>query len=313
MIDSYKQWSSRLTVMLVAGAALMAGCDVNKLIADQTGGLLHQGSPSIDGLWDYDMAGAGLPAVLIQLEAFYSVTPDNEILALDLAKAYLAYAQGWVEAEYEIAWANNDMRKADRARNRARLHYLRARALAMHMLRKREAGIDAAIAGGEHTLREYLNDTYKDPDEVAPMFWAGLAWGAAINMALDEPDLIADLPLAKAMVQRCIEIDDDFFNGGAYLFLATAEAAMPPAMGGDPALARELFEKGLTRTGRRNHMLIVNYARIWAVNNQQRALFNSLLMEVIESPDRGPAVRLNNKIARMRAERYLEQESTFFQ
>jgi hypothetical protein len=121
-----------------------------------------------------------------------------------------------------------------------------------------------------------------------------------------------DLPVAKALVQRSMELDDLFFNGGAYLFLGTAEATLPRAMGGNPELAQELFEKGLARTGRKNHMMLVNYARVWAVNNQDRQTFRRLLEEVLESADLGPAVRLTNKVARVRAEHLLAIENTFF-
>jgi hypothetical protein len=302
-----------LSAALLASASLAStACDINKMVADQTASVLHQAAPALDAFFDYDLAGVGIPGAIIQLEAFLSVTPNNEDLGLNLAKAYVGYAQGWVEEEYERSWAKNDVDRADHLRARARYLYLRARDLALHAMRVRDDGIDAAIKGGENKVRAYLKEEYKDADDVAPLFWAGLAWGASINMSLDQPDLIADLPVAIAMVERAVELDDMFFNGAGYLFLATAEAAMPAAMGGNPEKARVLFEKGLARTERKNHMLHVAYARIYAVNNQKRDLFNKLLMEVIDAPDLGPKTRLSNKIARVRADRYLKEEDKLF-
>lgn len=298
--------------VLLMVCAVSAGCDVNAFVADSTGKLLHQASPSVDAFFDYETAGAGLPGIILQLEAFYSVSPNNETLALDLAKAYVGFAQGWVENEYEVAAAKGDDSVAERARTRARNHYLRARNLALHAMRLRDKGIDDALQGGEEALRKYLQLHYESKGDVAPIFWAGLAWGAAINMSLDDPTLLVDLPLAKALVQRALELDDLYFNGGAYLFLATVEASVPAAVGGNPELARELFEKGLARTGRKNHMMHVNYARTWAVSNQDRDTFRRLLEEVLEPADLGPSVRLSNKVARVRAERLLEIEDTLF-
>jgi hypothetical protein len=297
---------------LSCAALLASACDINKVVANTTGGLLHQAAPSIDALSDYELAGQGLPGVIIQLEAFYSVTPENELLALDLAKAYLGYAQGWVENEYEVAFAKGDMDRAEECRARARNLYLRARDLAINAMRVRDDGVDEALTSGEEKLAEYLRDVYTAKDDAPPVFWAGMAWGAAINLSLDDPSLIVDLPVAKLLVQRSLELDELFFNGGAYLFLATAEAALPAAMGGKPELARELFERGLERTGRKNQLMLVHYARFWAVNNQQRELFRKLLTEVVEAPDLGPRVRLINKVALVRAKRYLEQEATLF-
>jgi hypothetical protein len=302
---------SRGTFAFVVCAGATA-CDVNAFVADSTGKLLHQAAPSLDAFFDYETAGAGLPGVILQLEAFYSVTQNNEMLSLDLAKAYVGYAQGWIEADLELADAKGDLEGAERARGRARNHYLRARNLALHAMRVRDPGIDEALQSGEEGLSRYLREHYESKDDAPPLLWAGLAWGAAVNMSLDDPSLILDLPLTKILVRRSMDLDDLFFNGGAYLFMGTAEATLPRAMGGDPELAREWFEKGLERTGRKNHMMLVNYAGIWAVNNQDRETFRSLLSEVLEAADLGPSVRLVNKVARVRAERLLALEDTLF-
>jgi hypothetical protein len=283
------------------------------MVADQTASLLHEAAPALDAMWDYDLAGAGIPGAIVQLEAFWSVTPDNEELTLNLAKAYLGYAQGWVENEYEVAYAAADFEKADRLRQRARLLYLRCYRLALHAMRNRDDDIDELIKGGDQDrLAEHLADNYIDPEDVGPVFFAGMALGAAINVSMDQPDLIAELPTAKTLVQRAQEIDDMFFNGGAYVFLGAAESAFSQAMGGSPEKGREWFEQGLAKTGRKNHLLQVMYARQYAVTTQNSKLFFELLNEVIDAPDQGPAVRLSNKIARVRAGRYLAQSKEWF-
>lgn len=295
-------------------SASLPACNFNKFAADQTAGLLNEAAPAIDGFWDYEMAGLGTPGAIMQLEAFHSVSPDNEALSLNLAKAYVGYAVGWVENDYEVAYAAGDMDKADHLRQRARLLYERARNLALHAMRVRDKGIDAALkSNDESVLPRYLAEQYKNAKkDVGPVFWTGLAWGAAINMSLDDPMMLAELPGAKALVAHAKNLDDVFFNGGAYVFLGSMESAFPKAMGGDPERGKALFEEGLRRTGRKNHMMLVNYARVYAVNTQNRALFVQLLNEVIEAPDQGSSVRLSNKVARHRAERYLTQADQLF-
>jgi len=289
-----------------------AGCDLNKIAADQTASLLTEAAPALDGFWDWEIAGLGTPGAIMQLEAMLSITPDNEALALNVAKAYVGYGVGWVEDSYETTYAQGDFDKADHARHRARLVYMRARNLALRCMRNRDAGLDDALKAGGETLTAYLAKHYRHKEDVGPLFWAGMAWGAAINMGLDQPDLLIDMGTAKALVQRAAELDDLYFNGGAYVLLAGLEAAMPKVLGGDPEKGGKIFEKGLERTKRRNHMLQVNYARIYAVNTQNRDLYVKLLNEVIESGDLGNDVRLNNKIARIRAVRYLSQVNDLF-
>jgi hypothetical protein len=302
----------RFCAGLLIACALSSGCNLNKMVADSTAGVLEEAGPALDGFWDYEIAGLGTPGAIMQLEAMYSISPDNEVLAMNLAKAYVGYSVGWVENDYEVAYAKGDFDKSDRLRQRARLLYLRARNLALHAMRNRDPGIDAAIKAPGDGLKDYLAKHYKDKDDVGPVFWAGMAWGAAINMSLDQPDLIADLPTTKALVQRALELDDMYFVGGAYIFLGSMEAAFPASLGGQPEKGKEYFEKGLAATKRRNHMLLVNYARLYAVNTQNRQLYYDLLMEVINAGDLGNDVRLSNKIARVRAERYLSQIGELF-
>jgi hypothetical protein len=306
------RFSSLGALVLLAHTAL-SGCSLNKIAADGTAGLLKEAAPALDGFWDYDLAGVGTPGAIMQLEAFHAVSPDNEDLSLNLAKAYVGYGNGWVESDYEVAYAAGDMDKSDRLRQRARLLYLRARNLALRAMRGHDEGIDAALkATDDQTLKNYLKQHYTDKEDVARLFWTGMSWGAAINMSLDQPDLVAEIPTAKALVERARELDEGFFNGAAFVFLGSMESAFPKAMGGDPEKGRALFEQGLTKTQRKNHLIQLNYARIYAVNTQNRELYVKLLTEIIEAPDLGGAVRLSNKVARRRAERYLAQTSELF-
>lgn len=302
------------TGLLAAACALsLSACNINKIVADGTGDLLEEGSPALDGFWDYEIAGYGVASAIIQLETFHHVSKDNEKLAMVLAKAYVGYAQGWVENEYEAAFQAGDFDKADRLRQRARNLYLRARNLGLHAMRVRDDGIDEVIkAVDETTLPKYLADNYVDKIDAAPIFWTGLAWGAAINMSLDQPDLIADLPLVKPFIERARELDDMYFNGAAYIALGTIEASFPPALGGDPEKGKDWFERGLERTERKNHLLQVMYARSYCVNTRNTELFFKLLNEVIEAGDAGDAFRLSNKVARLRAERYLAHAKELF-
>jgi hypothetical protein len=302
------------TGLLASVCALSLGaCNINKIVADGTGDLLEEGAPALDAYWDYDIAGTGIASAIIQLETFHSVSPDNEKLAVNLAKAYVGYAQGWVEGQYETAFMAGEFDKADRLRQRARLLYLRARNLALHAMRVRDEGIDEAIKSVDQTaLPKYLAENYVAKEDCPPIFWTGLAWGAAINMSLDQPDLIADLPIIKPFIERARELDDMYFNGAAYVALGTIEASFPPALGGDPERGKEWFERGLERTERKNNLLQVMYARIYAVNTRNQGLFFKLLNEVIEAPDAGDAYRLANKVARMRAERYLAHAKELF-
>lgn len=290
---------------------MVYGCNMNQIAADQTANLMAEAAPAFDAFWDYEIAGAGMPGGIMQLEAMLAVSPDNEELLLSVAKGYVGYGVGWLENDYEIADHDGEFEKAERLQHRVRLLYLRARNLALHAMRNRDAGIDEAVKDAA-VLEQYLDEHYTKPEDVGLVFWLGTGWGAAINMGLDDPDLLADMPVVKALMEHSAALDQSYFNYGCYIFLAGLEAAIPEAFGGDPAKGKELFERALSLTKRRNHMLHINYARTYAVNARDKELYVNLLTEVIEAPDLGNDVRLNNKIARVRAQRYLAETNEIF-
>ena len=118
---------------------------MSKLVANQTASMIQAGSPALDALSDYELAGIGIPGAIVQLETFYYITPDNADLGLNLAKAYIGYALGWVEPDYEALDIEGKMEEADVQRTRARYLYLRARDIALHQLNVKKKGIEEAL------------------------------------------------------------------------------------------------------------------------------------------------------------------------
>lgn len=302
--------------VVALGAALatsILGCDLNKIAANQTSGLLEAASPALDAFFDYETAGTGTPAVIMQLEAFHYLSPDNEGLAITLAKAYMGYGLGWVENEKEAAEDAGDLDRAEQLQLRARGLYLRGRDLGLRVLNNRDEGFDAAVkAGDEEGLRAYLAEHYEDKEDAVPLLWTGACWGGAIAMSMDDPDLIADLWAVKLVLQRSVDLDQGLMNATAYTFLAGLEAAIPATLGGNPDKAKKMFEEALSITKRRNHMVHLAYAKLYAVNTANRELYVSLLEEILESDDLGDDVRLNNKIAHAYASRYMKTVDNLF-
>ena len=305
----------RLGAACVASLALASsilGCDLNKIAADGAAGLLIEASPKMEGYWDAHIAVQGMPAGIMQLEAMHYLSMGNEDLRVELAKAYMGYAYGKVEVDFELKEAEGDLEAADVYRARARRLYERARNLCIGAMRLRDEGIDKAIEGGEAAVAAYVRDQYDDPDDLKTLFWTAITWGAMVNMAADDPDVIADMPIAKAMAERVVELDPGYGHGAALVFLGGYECGFPEFLGGSIEKGSEIFERALEVTGRRSHPVQLQYARLCAVNSRNRKLYVELLNEIIEAPDQGSAVRLQNKIARHRAERYLGETDDLF-
>ncbi len=84
-------------------------------------------------------------------------------------------------------------------------------------------------------------------------------------------------------------------------------------MGGDPEAAKRYFDEAIQATGGKYLMVKVLMAKTYAVVTQDRALYESLLKEVLNTPASVfPEQRLANELAKRRAKRYLDHVEDYF-
>ena len=295
--------------MLAFGVLTLVACDSTKFAADSTAELFSRAAPGIEQHWDYELVGKSFPASIIQLEGLLRITPDNETIGLALVAAYLGYGTGWIEDRVEVADFEDHWEEADHLRRRALVMYTRAWDLSKHFLRNRDEGFDAALSGGVDTLDAWVHQVLVEKEDARILLWAGASLGARINMGMEDMDTVADLPLAKVLLNRSIELDPDYlFMIGKMTMATLAASEFPPNMD----RAKALFDEVLEGTERRNLMVQTNMARYYAVNIGDHKLFTDLLEEVLDAGDVLPEARLSNTMARRKAERYLDQIEYFF-
>jgi len=292
-------------------ALALGGC-VSEFAADTTAGFLADAAPSARAYFDYQSAGQAAANGILQLEGLHRVSPGNEILTLTLAQAYIAYAFGWVMDEQEEATLVMDYERADRAQQRAFLMYTRAQRLMFSLLRERDENIEKKLYGDPDALLTYLRQEFDDAeDDIEIVFWTAVAWGSAITNA-PSVDALVDFSAVKMFARHAMELDEKYENAGALALLGGLEASYPEQLGGDWKKGRAYFERAIELSDRRNHLHHINFARTYAVNVQDKQLFLTLVNEVIEAGDQGDPVRLSNKVARRRAERYLVHLGEWF-
>lgn len=295
--------------LLCAGSVFGSACDTAKFAAESTSGLFERAAPAIEQYWDYETAGAAFPANIIQLEGIMRIVPDNEVVVMSAIGAYIGYGNGWIEDRIEVADFDDRWEEAEELRARALIMYERAWDLSKHLLRLRDEGFDEALALGPEGLERWLEAVLTRPEDAALAFWAGASLGARINMGMEDMDTVADLPLAKVLLARSVELDPDWLFMTPLMTLGVLAASeFPPNM----ERAKTIFDEVLAGTDRRNLMVQLNMARYYAVNKGDSKLFTELLTEVLEAGDVLPEARLTNVIARRRAERYLGRIEYFF-
>ena len=260
-----------------------------------TTGILDQGMAAVFEESDLQLAEQAIGSDLKLLEALHKSDPENDHLLIVLTQGYTGYALGFVE---------------DQDPERAKVFYERARDYGLQVLRKNKK-FNAAFDEDPATFIQGV-DSFSD-DDVPDLFWTANAWGSLINLSIADPAVIADLHKVNAMMDFVLRHDEKFYYGSAHLYFATILATTPKMLGGNPEKAKEHFEKCLAIGEGKLLLVYVYYAKSYAVQVQDKALFESLLKKVDEaSIDILPEQRLVNAIAKRKAKALLARESELF-
>lgn len=291
-------WAHRVAVAALVVVAT-SGCNVKKFTANTTAKNLEHGSVAMDREADLEFARDAFPASLKTIETFLVSAPDNRSLLLLLARGYNAYAFGFVESDLERAVLDGTEEQVQSLSRRAKIHYLRGREYGFRWLDRPE--LEAAARSGD--LQALDAELAKLKPEHAPgLFWTVYGWASAVNLAKDDPEMMAGLPVIERLMNRVYELDPDYNAGAPYALLGVYHASKPPALGGEPEKAKTYFDEGMASHGKANLLLPYLYARFYAPMVQDRALFDAMVAKVAEADVTiHPELRLTNEIARDRA------------
>ncbi len=272
----------------------MQGCTIQSLALRSVDSLFDNTVAALMGEGDLQFAESAIAGDMKLLEGVVESDPTN-VKYLQLA------CMGY--ASYALAFAEDTP-------GRALLFYSRALAYGQRGLIARGIPKNAFTADAA-AMRSALGKLGKS--DVPLAFWTANAWGSAINLQQDEPDAIAGIPTANALMQWVLDREPDFFYGGASLYFGVYYGSYPPALGGRPDIAKENFDRAIASGKGRFLMTDVLYARTYAVETQNEVLFKELLTRVVDAPpDVLPEQRLANAVAQKRARQLLARAEELF-
>ncbi len=269
-------------------ALLLTACSPQQLVlrnmADQ---LAAQGSASED---DLELARDASAFYLKLSEAVLRGVPDHAGLAAATAGGFTQYAYAFVAFEADRL-DSRDARAAQRLRERAARLYRRGRDHALGTLEQRHPGILAALRNGSALTLEAA--------DVPLAYWGAAAWGAAIALSKDDPEAVADLPLAHRLAEKAWQADPAFGQGDLASLMGSIEAARP---GGSQTRALAYFDEAIRLSGGGSAGALVAKAEGIAQPAGDKAAFLALLerAEGIKDAPGSPRT-LANEVMRRRA------------
>jgi len=283
----------RIILLLIASFFLSA-CSMDRMLVRSSVPLIESGVEALNHETDLDLAEDSIPANLNMLQGMIKIDPENALLRTYAAQAF-----------YGLAYGFNEDTQPERASD----FYQRG---------LRHGLVALEINGAKDLMNTPIADFETQVSrlkkaDVAAMFWAASCWAKWIDMHRDDPEAIAQLARATALMQRVIELEDSFYYGGAHMYFGVYYGSRAPMLGGNFDKSLQHFERAREITN--GKLLIPNLlqAQYLARQKQDQEDFHQRLTSIINAPDDlMPELGLQNQIAKRKAALLLKKESEWF-
>jgi len=289
----------RRTVLALLALLALSACSPRQMVMGSLADELATQSRSAEN--DLELAREASAFYLKLSESVLRPQPGHAGLAAAVAGGFTQYAYAFVAFDADRLEAT-DSRAAQRLRERAARLYARGRDHALEALEARHAGFRAALATpAPPALR---------PDEVALAYWGAAAWGGLISLSKDDPDTVADLPLAIRLARLAWDTDPTFGDGSLASLMGSFETARPS---GSPAQALAYYDEALRLGQGRNAGAFVAKAEGIAQPAGDKAAFLALLNAAVAVKDApGSPLALANEVMRRRAAWLIDSADDLF-
>ncbi len=297
------------TLRLSAAALLVAGlsgCSLKGVAVKAVANSLAAPGDVFTRDNDPQLVRDAIPFALKTYESLLETVPKHQPLLIATCSGFTSYSYGFVQTEAELLQFTD--RNASRAGiDRAMKMYLRAKDYCMRAMELRYPGMTKALLMDPD---EALKKTTKKDVEL--LYWTAASWGSGMSLGKDQPDLIVDFPIVRALANRALALDPDWSNGTIHELFITLDS-QPAELGGSPEGARKHFAEAIRIQKGQLPGPYVELAEGQSVFNQDRAEFEKLMNQAIAlDPNVQPSVRLVSLIMQKRARGMLDHIDQLF-
>jgi len=284
-----------------------AGCSIKRLAVNKLGNALASGGTTFAADDDPELVKAAVPFSLKLMETLLAENPRHEGLLLASASGFTQYSYAFVQ-EDAVELEEKDLAASEEMKTRARRLYLRARNYGLRGLEIRHRGFEKALRADPKKAVEAVRSK-----DVALLYWTAVSWAGAISLSKDNPDLIAELPIVEAMMDRALALDEAFGDGAIHSFLITYEMGRPGGTGEPAARSKKHFDRAMELSKGQLAGPLVSFAEAVSVQKQDLKGFESLLQRAMAiDADAKPEWRLLNLVTQRRAKWLLSRTDQLF-
>lgn len=288
-------------LIALVGAA-NTGC-IKKLLLDGQLESTRKASAAANTMSDWETAYKATSAGVVQFEGLHFLAPYNEDGLFLLTKGWAGLGFGFIEDELEQAQDQygEDSEAAKYQQQRAVAAYTRSIFYGVKLLDMRNPGFEEAKKNVE-TMKEWLTAFTVKEEDAEYLFWVGQAWMSRVNMLKDDPEAVAELFIGVEMMKRSVALDPSYAYGTATAVMASYHARSAMA---ELDLAKKDFDTAMKISEGKSLLIKFNYASKYHCTKVDKANYVKMMKEIIKSPDTVPELRLQNTMAKRRAQRAL--------
>ena len=281
--------------ILTCTIMLTTACSMGQMVVRGSQTILDSGIDSMNRETDLQLARDAMPANLKLIEGMLIEDPGNTELRIFAAEGFYGYSFGFIETENPA---------------RAKQLYRRCYGHALLALQQVGINVDPEVANPDAVETAVGNAGKR---AVPALFWTANCLGKWIDLSRDDMSLVASLANVAILMQRVLELENEFYYGGAHLFFGVYYGGRSPMLGGDFARAEAEFQRAAEINN--NKLLIVNLLQAEFLDRQRldQQAFHQRLTEIVDAPDDlYPEMALVNGIAKQKAALLLDLEGEWF-
>jgi predicted anti-sigma-YlaC factor YlaD len=292
-----------ILILLFASAA----CSIRKYAINQLGDALAQSNTTFASDDDPELIRGALPFSLKLVESLLAESPRHPGLLLAACSGFTQYSYAFVQQDAD-EMEPRDLSASQALQRRARNLYLRARNYGIRGLEVKYRDFGAALRSNPKTTVGLASAA-----DVPWLYWTAAAWGSAVALSKDDPELVADLPIVEALIDRALQLDEDYDHGAIHSFLITYETSRPGGKGDPAERSRQHFERAMALSGAQLASPLVALAEAVSIGKQDRKEFESLLNRATQiDVNAKPEWRLSNLVMQRRARWLLSRVDELF-
>lgn len=238
----------------------------------------------------------GIATPILLLDGLTEAWPGNDTYKLLAAQLNVAYGS--------ILLSENETERSVQA-------FLKAMDYGMDALCQRNKAFRKAK---DAPVDQFVTSfRYFDKKDVPYLYYTAQAWLLWIGTD-GSWRAAADVPKVERLIKLVLKLDETYNYGMAHCLLAVIYTSRPAALGGQPELAREHFEKAMAISNGRCLPVNVLYANHYCRLVYDRERHDALLQNVVAAdPDTlPPHLKIMNIIAREEAQKLLDGADDYF-